>query len=182
MHRFRPLIAAACLLTPVAACASAGTVAGPSRTVTVTTTGTAAPSSAATGTAAASDVTGRAHDAGRVREVHRVGGVVVVELDRYTVDGTSDDTLAARGVTVAPHTGELFSNQAERTYTIPLAPGAQVVVNECVVAEPAGALGLRSTPHDAAAWLRDGGRDVTLLVTLDPRGRATRFDTDPRCT
>jgi hypothetical protein len=180
VNRIQPLLAAACLLVPVAACASTGTDAVPSRTVTVTTTTGSASPSAASGPAA-SDVRGRAHDAGQVRSVTTVDGTVVVELDRYTVEGTSDDTLAAQGITVAPHTGELFSNQNPRTYTIPLAPGAQLVVNECVVAAGAGALGLRSTPHEASSWLRDGGRDVTLLVTLDDRGRATRLDTDPRC-
>ncbi|MEO7745681.1 MAG: hypothetical protein ABIV05_05585 [Actinomycetota bacterium] len=174
-----PLLLLTCLLGPVGGCAAASGTVTPSRTVTVTTT----PAAPRTPTAApaSSDVVGRAHDVGTVRRTGTVGGGQVVELDRYTLDGTSDDALAADGVPLTPHANDLFSNQNDqRTYTIPVAPGATVVLNECVTAD--GALGLRSTPvPDTTAWLRDVDPDTVVLVTIDGRGRATRFDTDPRC-
>lgn len=175
-----PLITlAACLLGPLAGCSGADGTAAPSRTVTVTSTSPSA--TRTTAAPATSDVVGRAHDVGTVRRTSTVGGVLVVELDRWTYDGTSDDVLAARGVPVAPHTGDLFSNQnSRRTYTVPVAPDVMVVANECV--STGAALGLRSVPvADPTAWLRDADRGTVVLVTIDDRGRATRFDTDPRC-
>ena len=173
------LVLATCLLAPVGGCAATDGATAPSLTVTVTTS--PAPTRTRTAAPASSDVVGRAHDVGTVRRAGTVGGVQVVELDRWTLDGTSDDTLAADGAPVTPHADDLFSNQNDRrTYTIPVAPGATVVPNEC--GTTAGALGLRSTPvPDTAAWLREVDPGTVVLVRIDDRGRATRFDTDPRC-
>ena len=175
-------LAAAALMLPLAACSSAGSNDQAAPTVTVPSRSVATPTSVTepTATPAESDVVGRKHDVGAVRDSRTVAGEMVVELDRYTVKGTSDAGLARDGVTVAPHTGELFSNQNDsRTYTVPVAPGAQVVVNECVPG--ADGLGMQSSIRPAAPWLRDVGPDTALLITLDDEGRATRIDTDPRC-
>jgi len=177
VHRKHTALVAACLLGQVAACSSANPSAQPSQTVTVTTTaGTASP----TPKSASSDVVGRGYDAGTVRSVRTVAGTLVLELDRYTVNGSSDEALARDGLRLTPHTGDRFTNQNDsNTYTVPVAAGAQLVVNECVTTS--GGLGLISTPEDAADWLKNPNRTSVLLLTLDDKGRATRFDTDPRC-
>ena len=177
MRRKHTTLVAACLLGQLAACSSASPNPAPSQTVTVTTTA-GAPSP--TPKRASSDVVGRGYDAGTVRSARTVAGTLVIELDRYTVNGTSDDALARDGVRITPHTDDRFTNQNDsNTYTVPVAAGAQLVVNECVTTS--GGLGLRSTPEDAAGWLKDPDRASVLLLTLDDKGRATRFDTDPRC-
>ena len=102
---------------------------------------------------ATTDVKGRSFDLGTVTAVKTVGTVKVVELDRWTLDGTSDSTLAKQGVKIAPHKGSLYTNQnTAKTYTAPVAPGARIVVNTCVV-DAAGDLGLTSQPLSASAWL-----------------------------
>lgn len=178
MHRKHTALVAACLLGQVAACSSASPSTAPSQTVTVTPT--AGAPSPTTPKRASSDVVGRGYDAGTVRSVRTVARTLVLELDRYTVNGTTDDALARDGLRMTPHTGDRFTNQNDsNTYTVPVTPGAQLVVNECVATS--GGLGLSSTPEDAAGWLKDPDRTSVLLITLDEKGRATRFDTDPRC-
>ena len=177
MHRSYTTLVAACLLGQLAACSSASSGPAPSQTVTVTATGGASSTSP---TRARSNVVGRRYDAGTVRSVATVAGTLVIELDRYTVKGATDEALARDGVRITPHIGDRFTNQNDtKTYTVPVAAGAQLVVNECV--RTSAALGLRSTPEDAAGWLTDPDRTSVLLLTLDEAGRATRFDTDPRC-
>ena len=169
------LITLVCLAALLAACSSASP--GPSPTVTVTaSTSTSSP----TATRATSDVVGRRYDAGTVRSVKTIAGTLVLELDRYTASGVTDDALARDGVRIIPHAGDRFINQNDtNTYTVIVAPGARLVVNECV--KTGAGLGLRAAPEDAAGWLRDPDRTSVLLLTLDDKGRATRFDTDPRC-
>lgn len=159
----------------LAACSSASP--SPSPTVTVTeSTSTSTPKPPR----ASSDVVGRRYDAGTVRSVKTVAGTMVLELDRYTASGVTDDALARDGVRIIPHAGDRFTNQNDtNTYTVIVAPGAQLIVNECV--KTSAGLGLRATPEDAAGWLKDPDRTSVLLLTLDDKGRATRFDTDPRC-
>ena len=140
----------------------------------------------ASGTASAkptatSDVKGRKFDVGTVSSVSNVGGSQVVELDRWTATGTSDSTLAEKGLKVLAHKGSRFTNQnTSKTYTAPVAPGARLVVNTCV-ADASGDLGMTSQPISASAWLAKPDRAAVLLVSYDSAGVIIRLDTDPRC-
>jgi hypothetical protein len=156
-----------------------GTGAAPTVTVTATSgspSGTATPSPTAT-----SDVKGRGFDVGTVTKVSTIGDVKVVELDRWTLPGTSDSTLAKQGVRVVAHKGARFTNQnASKTYTAPVAPGARIVLNSCVVG-PDGSLGMTSQPTSANAWLAKPDTGAVLVVGYDSTGAIVRLDTDPRC-
>jgi hypothetical protein len=179
--RRRPAaVVGAALLLTLAACSSGGG-ATPTATVTVTRSSGTSSASPAPEPTATSDVQGRRFDLGTVTEVSTVAGTLVVELDRWTLPGTSDTAIARRGIKVVPHEGARYTNQNDqKTYTAPVAAGAIAVVNRCVPG-PAGQLGLESTPEDAAGWLKDAdGKDV-LVVTYDEDGAITRLDTDPRC-
>lgn len=163
-----------------AGCSSGGS-AQPEQTVTVThTSQPASPSSSPTPTAT-SDVKGRAFDLGTVTGVRTVAGTLVVKLDRWTLPGTSDPTLARQGVQVVPHRGDRYTNQnTQKTYDVPVADGAIVVVNTCV-ADAAGQLGLESAPQSAQSWLAKPDPKNVMIVRYDTAGAITRMDTDPRC-
>jgi hypothetical protein len=134
----------------------------------------------ATATTPTSDVQGRHYDVGTVSGVSKVGGELVLKLDRWTVKGLSDAKLAKDGITITPHTGNRFTNQNDdRLRNVPVAPGATVVVNTCV--KNGDQLGLTSTPQDAVSWLDDVDPKTVLLLTYDSAGRVVRMDTDPRC-
>jgi hypothetical protein len=109
-----------------------------------------------------------------------VGGVTVVQLDRWTLPGTSDSTIARKGLPITPHNGSRYTDQNRtKTYSAPVADGATVVVNTCV--KSGKQLGLTSTPEPAKTWLDKGDHDTVLIVQYDAQGRITRMDTDPRC-
>jgi len=155
--------------------------------VTVTVTPAApAPSPAESGEAGEGaddegrDVTGRAHDVGAVVDVERPDGAPpVLVLDRYTVRGVDDDELAREGVpVVSTSSGDRFTNQnTERTYLVPLDPGAVLVLNEC--ASSGG--GTTSRPADLEDFLTvvEGTGVVVHLDYAD--GRAVRAETDASC-
>ncbi len=168
------------LTTTLTAC-SGGGAGSPPKTVTVT-HGSDAPSASATPTpSATSDVKGRHFDLGTVTDVSTVAGVLVVELDRWTLPGTSDTDIARNGIKVVPHQGARYTNQnTQKTYTAPVADGAIAVVNTCVPG-PDGQLGLESTPQSASSWLKKPDSQTVLVVTYDDAGAITRLDTDPRC-
>ena len=176
------VLAAVAMTAAVGACGNGGDGASPRTTVTVTqgTTTPASPTTPATPTAT-SDVKGRHYDLGTVTGVRTVGGVLVVELDRWTLPGTSDTDVARQGIKVVPHRGARYTNQnTEKTYSAPVADGAIAVVNTCVPGA-GGELGLVSTPTSAASWLKKPDSSNVLVVTYDDAGRITRLDTDPRC-
>ncbi|GAA4349617.1 hypothetical protein [Angustibacter luteus] len=173
------LLVAAPMAASLTGCSADGQGAA-SPTVTVTTTSTPSGTSSASPTAT-SDVKGRTFDIGTVTAVTTIGSVKVIELDRWTLDGTSDSTLAKQGVKIAPHKGSRYTNQnTAKTYTAPVAPGARIVVNACVV-DGSGDLGLTSQPLSASAWLAKPDTSAVLLVHYDSTGAITRMDTDPRC-
>ncbi len=154
----------------------------PGRVVTVTqdSSPTTSPSTTPTPTAT-SDVKGRAFDLGTVTSFTRIGDVVVVELDRWTLPGTSDSAIARSGITIAPHRGARYTNQnTSKTYSAPLTESARVVVNKCVVS-PGGQLGMTSEPLSAVEWLKKPDPKAVLVVAYDESGAITRMDTDPRC-
>ncbi|MGN6611619.1 MAG: hypothetical protein ACTHLJ_07565 [Angustibacter sp.] len=173
------LLAATALTAALSGCGGADG-ASPRTTVTVTTsatpTGSATPAPTAT-----SDVKGRRYDLGTVTDVSTVAGVTVIELDRWTLPGTSDTDVARNGIKVVPHRDVRYTNQnTEKTYTAPVADGAIAVVNRCVPGT-GGELGLESTPQSATTWLKNADSRDVLVVTYDDQGRVTRLDTDPRC-
>jgi hypothetical protein len=144
--------------------------------ITVTESATPTPTPATLG----SDVAGRTYDVGTVSTVKDVGDELVLQLDRWTVNGVPDAQLAKDGISVTPHTDDRFTNQNDdRLRTVPVAPDAMLVVNQCV--KSGDQLGLRSTPQDAAGWLKHADRKAVLLLTYDASGRVVRLDTDPRC-
>ena len=130
-----------------------------------------------------SDVAGRTYDVGTISTVKDVGGELALQLDRWTVKGVSDGQLAKDGISVVPHTGSRFTNQNnDRLRTVPVAPGATLVVNTCVKSGAPASGSSRSTPpEDAAGWLEHADRKAVLLLTYDYTGRVVRLDTDPRC-
>ncbi|GAB3595977.1 hypothetical protein GCM10027446_22130 [Angustibacter peucedani] len=166
----------------VAGCGDGGgTGATPAETVTVTTTPGTASGTRTSTPRATSDVEGRAFDLGTVAKAGTVAGVLVVELDRWTLPGTSDSALATKGVELAPHRGARFTNQnTEKTYSAPVADGARVVLNTCVPGD-AGQLGLRSEPVLAATWLEKPDPAVVFVVSYDKTGSITKMESDPRC-
>lgn len=154
--------------------------ASPETTVTITQPSTSSASSPS-GSTQISDVIGRRFDLGQIQSVRTVDGTLVVELDRWTVPGTSDSKLSQEGLPVRPHREQLYVNKdTGNTYTAPVAPQAQFVLNTCVPANE-GPDGLISTPRLAADWLKHPSTSALLLVTYDDQGRITRLDTDPRC-
>jgi hypothetical protein len=176
-----PLMLAGLLLV---GCSGASSASGPT-TITVTGSATSAtpkPTPTPTPTpTATSDVAGRAFDAGTVSSTSTIAGVLVAEVDRWTDVGQSDASLGRKGVTIMPHTEIWFTNQNDKiTFSVPIAPGAQVVVNTCVKGAD-GQLGMRSAPQSAASWLAAAHRSTLLVLAYDPQGRATRIDTDARC-
>jgi hypothetical protein len=159
------------------ACANGGNPTTNAERVTVTESVTPTPSDPQT---PVSDVAGRRYDVGTVRQVKDSNGELVLQLDRWTVKGLSDAKLAKDGVDITPHTDARFTNQNnDRLRTVPVAPGATVVVNTCV--KSGDRLGLTSTPQDAATWLEQPHPDAVLLLTYDATGRVVRMDSDPRC-
>jgi hypothetical protein len=158
-------------------CASGGSPKTDAERVTVTESVTP---TAGSPTTPSSDVKGRTYDVGTVSGVKRVAGELVLQLDRWTVKGVSDAKLAKDGITITPHTGDRFTNQNnDKLRTVPVAPGATVVVNTCV--KSGDQLGLTSAPQDAASWLQTPNTKAVLLLTYDDSGRIVRMDTDPRC-
>ena len=132
--------------------------------------------------AAVSTVKGRNHDAGTIVSSKTVGGLTVLVLDRWSVKGMSDATLAAKGAPIAPHSDTRYYDQNKgKTYTVPVNPSAPIVVNSCTKngSKPPT---MTSTPVSLSDWLASSGRSKTIvLLTYDTSGRLTRLDTDPAC-
>jgi hypothetical protein len=176
----RTLLPAVAALAVVTGCTS-GSGSGTTATVTVTQPGATTASSPSAKPTATSDVQGRRFDLGTVVRVSTVAGVPVVELDRWTLAGTTDSAIAREGLKVTPHVGPLYTNQnSQKTYSAPVADGARVVVNRCV-RTPGNPLGITASQQDAAGWLRSPHPETVLLVTYDEAGRITRLATEARC-
>jgi hypothetical protein len=155
----------------------------PSATASSSASATAKPPA----TAAVSTVKGRAHDAGTIVGSKTAGGLTVLVLDRWSVKGLSDTKLAANGVPVTPHNGAKFYDQNKgKTYTVPVNPGAPIVVNSCTFTKGTNGASdtstLTSTPVTLATFLAGSHRSTTVvLLTYDTSGRLVRLDTAPSC-
>ncbi|HEX5511132.1 MAG TPA: hypothetical protein VFX41_05415 [Actinomycetales bacterium] len=174
------LIAAAAAAAVTSACA--GEEPAPQSTVTVTQTQTPSAVTVAE-EKEVGDVRGRGHDIGTIVSVKEVAGQKVLELDRWTLKGMDDAKLAREGAPVAPNAGDRFFNQNDqKTYMVPVAPDARLVVNECS-APPSdgGTSGLTSKPGDLGAFLSspDVGKQAVMLTYSD--GMLVQLDTDPVC-
>lgn len=174
-------VAAAALSAVLAGCSGGGSAAsGETVTVTATTAPTASPTA---DLPEGGDVDGRNHDVGNIVDVVEAGNRQVLTLDRWTLVGVDDATLSRDGAPVKPYSGDRFTNQnTERTYAVPVAASAVLVVNECRPATTAGAApGLSSRRGDLAKFLAapDVGSSVVLLTYDD--GELVQLDTDPRC-
>ena len=106
-----------------------------------------------------------------------VGGLTVLVLDRWSVKGMSDATLAAKGVPIAPHTDTRYYDQNKgKTYTVPVNPSAPIVVNTCVK-NGSNPPTMTSTPVSLSDWLAsvrpvqgDRAADLRHLGPADPAG------------
>ncbi|WP_406829481.1 hypothetical protein ABEG17_10785 [Pedococcus sp. KACC 23699] len=183
-HQRLPLAATAVATALItSACGAGGTSKSPV-TVTVTPTVTASGSSGSSSSSSApaaptSDVKGRAFDYGVVTKVSEVGGVTVLELDRWTWKKLDDAKLAQSGVPEQWFKGKVpYTNQNDTiTFTIPVADGARILYHHCVAADEP--LQTRSASVKELAGLHD--RENTVVVGLDDQGRLTSADNIAGC-
>ena len=153
-------------------------------TVTVTPTVTAHDKSSSSSKPAApktpsSDDVGRAYDFGTVVKASKVGGVTVLELDRWTWKGLDDAKLATQGVPLTAFKGKVpYENQNTRlTYTLPVADGARILYHHCIASDQP--LQTKSVGPEELTGLAD--RENTVLVHLDDKGRIVAADNIPGC-
>lgn len=179
--RAATLVAVGAIGVGLAGCGASGAPAAPG---TVTVTATTAPSaSPTTEPPEGGDVKGRAHDVGTIVDVEERAGQQVLTLDRWTLTGVDDRTLSRDGAPVVPYTGDRFVNQnSTRTYTVPVAPDAVLVVNQCQPpATEGGSPGLSSRRADLGAFLASGDLDTQVVLLTYSGGKLKQLDTDPRC-
>ena len=179
-------LAATAVLGLVGLLSACGSDAPPSATgdvtVTVTPTVTAEPSASSKPAAPkvpTSDVKGRGFDFGVVTKVSEVSGTTVIELDRWTWTKLDDGKLAKEGVPTGPFQGKVpYENQnAELTYTIPVAEGARILYHHCIAVDQP----LQTKSVDAAALTGLADRENTVLVQIDDKGAATTIQNIPGC-
>jgi len=149
-------------------------------TTTPTVTATASPSTLATRAAgtAKSDVVGRKFDLGTIVRVQDDGGVPVIIFDRWTAEGVTDSTLAAKGVPIHVHSDAPYQNHNNKiTYRIPVAQGAVFTYAHCVAIDQPPLT--RSSTLDEFARLQDS--EKVVLLTIDAKGQAVKAQNDPAC-
>ena len=177
-----PLGAAAAVLTALAVAGCGGSSPSASATSSTAKSPTTSASASASPTTAKSDVKGRMYDAGTITSSKQIAGLTVLVLDRWTVKGMSDATLASKGAPISPHSDVRYTDQNHsKTYLVPVTPCAPIVVNTCVKAKGQKP-GMTSTPETLKQFLASPHRSTTIvLLTYDSSGRLTRLDTDPQC-
>ena len=188
-HRARraTLAAAAVLTATLSACGSGDSQpSGAPVTVTITPTVTAtAPPGAGSGSPSGSpsadvhsDVVGRTYDLGTIVDVTSSAGTPVVVLDRWTVRGTPDRTLARDGVPIRVHADAPYENQNTRsTFRIPVAPDATFTYHHCVAVDQP----MQSRPATLPELAHLQRREDIVLLRLDASGRLTGAENDPAC-
>ena len=179
--------AATALTATLSACGSGDSQpSGAPVTVTITPTVTAtAPPGTSSGSSSgspsadvSSDVVGRTYDLGTIVEVTTTAGTPMVVLDRWTVRGTPDSTLARDGVPIRVHSDAPYENQNTRsTFRIPVAPDATFTYHHCVAVDQP--MQSRPATLQELAHLQHG-EDIVLLQ-LDTSGRLTAAENDPAC-
>jgi hypothetical protein len=179
----RPITAAVfagAFAAAVAGCSGGQPTPGQTVTVTATTEPTATPT---TELPEGGDVEGRNHDVGTITGVEEAGGKQVLTLDRWTLVGVDDATLSRDGAPVEPYSGERFTNQnTDRTYTVPVAADAVLVVNECQpTAAGGGSPGLSSRRGELTEFLAQPDLEEKVVLLTYEDGELVQLDTDPHC-
>jgi hypothetical protein len=165
------------------ACGGGQSPSGGDVTVTVTPTVTAGgnPSSGkpAASKPPSSDDKGRTYDFGTVVKARKVGGVVALELDRWTWKGLDDAKLAKQGVPITAFKGPVpYENQnAKLTYTLQVAEGARILYHHGLAADQP--LQTKSIQPQGLVGLAD--RENLVLVRLDADGNVVAADNLPGC-
>lgn len=138
-----------------------------------------APSEEPSGDPAALPRLDRGFDVAYVRGRTDTPDGVVLQVDRLTVVGLSDEELAASGTPVVVDDGSRFTNQAERLYDVGVSPTARFFVTTCT----AGGSGptISSEPVDLDTFLAAPGLDGTAVSFRYADGLVERGETNPRC-
>lgn len=151
----------------------------------VTVTVSSAPTTPATVTASApaSAVSGRHYDVGTIVGFSTDGDSTVLTLDRWTVDGVSDATLARDGIPITPDPGRRFRDVNKiQTYPVPVAPDIIIVINTCLPSsDPLQPDGMNSRPVHLHDFLTMPNREQVISILTYSGGEAVRLETDPRC-
>ncbi len=148
----------------------------------------AAPSPSAATTQATAEATAtpgelpridRGYDAAFVVESREQDGFLVLRIDRLTVAGIDDDTLAQQGAPLAVDRGDRFVNQAVRYYEVGVSSTARWVLNTCE--DSGGGPALSSQPVSAEVFLGTPGLAGTPVLVQYGDGLVARIETSPRC-
>ncbi len=165
----------------VAGCSSANS-ASSRPTVTITRTATLTVTPTPSEASPTSQTLGRRYDLGTIINTRTIDGTIWVELDRWTMPGTSDSELARAGLPIEARYGSPYVNySAEKKYWAPVASDALLVWNDCIMRETPGPPGLSSAPLPAAGWLENPDRMEVLLITYTSFGVITRLDSEASC-
>ena len=150
----------------------------------VTVTVSSAPTTSATlaPSVPASLVSGRHYDVGTIVGFSTEGDSTVLSLDRWTVDGVSDATLARNGIPITPDPSRRFRDMSAKTYSVPVAAGIVIVINTCLPSsDPLQPDGMNSRPVSLHDFLAMPEREQVISVLTYAGGQAVRLETDPRC-
>lgn len=153
----------------------------PTVTVTPKAASSTSPSATATTTALpeiASDDLGKKFDLGRITTVDEQEGVKVIVLDRVNSRSIPSSRVFEEGITLEPHTRNLFREGSSQTYRLPVQPSASFTKMTCVsVDQPAQTA---SSTLDELAGLT--GKEAIVQVALDDKGWVTKVTSDPVCS
>ena len=118
---------------------------------------------------------GRTYDLGTIVDVTTSAGTPVVVLDRWTVRGTPDSTLARDGVPIRVHSDAPYENQNTRsTFRIPVAPDATFTYHHCVAVDQPMQSRPATLPELAHLQRRRGHRAAAARRLRPPHRRGER--------
>jgi len=122
--------------------------------------------------------TDRAFDAGLVAASRTQDDTLVLAIDRLTVAGIDDATLAATGALVEPDPGDRFGNQRVALYEVGVSPDAVFVVTTCT--RGAEGVAVESAPVTAEEFLATVSLDTPVIFQYTA-GVVSRAEVNPRC-
>ncbi len=158
----------------------AGCSGGSPTTAPTDRTPSASPTGRDTAAALKSSVVGRSWDFGTITRIEKVGTTEVVILDRWTVKGLSDPTLARDGIPIKryPFDKSPYVNENTKvTFRIPVTADPMVLLRHCVAAN----LPLQAKSTTLADLADAGEKDRLVLVGLDSRGWLVSAQNLPGC-
>lgn len=128
-------------------------------------------------------IAGRLHDVGTIVGTRGQGDDRILLLDRWSVDGVTDQVVARDGVPIVPEHGDRFSNvNPSKVYEVPLSDVLRVVLNRCVpTKDPRVLPGIHSRAVSLAEFLRLPDRTDTVTILSYAGGRLVTLETSPRC-